>query len=221
MFPLPINIYFEVAALFTSVICWSKIRSNKFRWFPLFLFLIVLVELTGRYLRKELNVETNGFLFNFSVPIEYLFYAWLFLKTYQKPWLQKLARAFLYAFLVFCIAIFIFRGIYWFNGIILLVGNMSAILFSCLYFYELLILEEKINLIKEPMFWIATGVLLFNLGEFLYSAFYRLLRQHGWDNGTKLFKAINNNLILVLYLCIIIGLLCVKTSRDYRATFVQ
>jgi hypothetical protein len=221
MFPLPIYIYFEIAAFITSGICLMSIKSHKFRWFFPFLLFMVLVELTGRYLRRELNMETNGYLFNFSVPIEYLFYSWLFLKTYQTAWLRKIAEFFIYGFILFCVVIFLLKGIYWFNSIILLTGNIAAILFSCLYFYELLIVEERINLVKEPMFWIATGVLLFNLGEFLYSAFYKLLRQQGWDNGTKLFKAINNNLILVLYLCIIIGLLCVKTYKGYKATFVQ
>ncbi|HEY2722237.1 MAG TPA: hypothetical protein VGI82_10955 [Chitinophagaceae bacterium] len=172
-------------------------------------------------MRKQRGYETNGYLFNFSVPIEYIFYAWLFLKTYKTVSFQRLARFFIYAFIVFCLVVYIWKGVYWFNGIFLPVGNIAAIFFSCLYFYELLVVDETINLVKEPMFWIATGVLFFNLGEFLYSAFYRLLRQQGWDNGTRLFKAINNNLILVLYLCIIIGLLCVKTSRDYKATFAQ
>ena len=221
MFPLPIHIYFETAAFLTSVIFWTKIKSSKFRWFLPFLFLMLVVELIGWYLRKGLGFETNGYLYNFSVPIEYLFYSWLFLKTYQTASLQKIAQLFIYGFTVFCAIIFLVRGIYWFNSIILLIGNIAAILFSCLYFYELLKVEERINLVREPMFWIATGVLLFNLGEFLYSAFYKLLRQQGWDNGTKLFKAINNNLILVLYLCIIIGLLCVKTYKGYKATFVQ
>jgi len=221
MFPLPIYIYFEIAAFITSGICLMSTKSHKFRWFFPFLLFMVLVELTGRYLRRELNMETNGYLFNFSVPIEYLFYSWLFLKTYQTAWLRKIAEFFIYAFILFCVVIFLLKGIYWFNSIILLTGSIAAILFSCLYFYELLIVEERINLVKEPMFWIATGVLLFNLGEFLYSAFYKLLRQQGWDNGTKLFKAINNNLILVLYLCITIGLLCVKTYKGYKATFVQ
>ena len=221
MFPLPIYIYFEIAALITSGICLIKVKAHKFRWFFPFLLLMVLVELTGIYLRRELGVQTNGYLYNFSVPIEYLFYSWLFLKTYQTRLFQKIARFFMYAFIIFCLAIFILKGIYQFKSILLLIGNISAILFSCLYFYELLKVEERINLVREPMFWIATGVLLFNLGEFLYSAFYKLLRQQGWDNGTKLFKAINNNLILVLYLCIIIGLLCVKTYKGYKATFVQ
>jgi hypothetical protein len=221
MFPLPIYIYFVFAAFITSVICWFKIKSGKFRWFLPFLFLMITIELTGWQLRKERGFETNGYLFNFSVPIEYLFYAWLFFKTYQTPFFKKMAKFFIYAFIGFCLVIYFIKGVYWFNSIILLIGNISAILFSCLYFYELLVVDERINLVKEPMFWIATGTLLFNLGEFLYSAFYKLLRQHGWDNGTKLFKAINNNLVLVLYLCIIIGLLCVKTSRDYKATFAQ
>jgi hypothetical protein len=221
MFPLPLHIYFEIAAFIASGICWTKIKSGKFRWFLPFLLLMVIVELTGRYLRRELGLDTNAYIYNFSVPIEYIFYSWLFMKTYQSKLLQKIAQFFIYAFILFCLLIFILKGIHQFKSIILLIGNISAILFCCLYFYELLVVEERINLVKEPMFWISTGIFLFNLGEFLYSAFFKLLRQQGWDNGTKLFKAINNNLILVLYLCIIIGLLCVKTYKGYKATFVQ
>jgi hypothetical protein len=218
---LPIYFYCELAALVTSVACWKKIRNGRFRWFLPFLFLMAAVELTGWYLRKQLHYATNGYVYNFSVPIEYIFYTWLFAGTYRKPGFMLLAKLFIYVFVLFCIVVDLVNGVYWFNSIVLIVSNIAAILFSCLYFYELLVVEEQIELTREPMFWIATGVLLFNLGEFLYGTFYRLLRQHGWDNGTRLFKAINNNLVLVLYLCIIIGLLCVKTYKGYRETFVR
>lgn len=212
--------YFEMAAFITSVICWPKIRFGKFRWFILFLLMIVIVEFTGWYIMDYHHGITNGFIFNFSIPIEYIFYASLFAASYRLRFFRVLARVFIAAYIVFCILIFLMNGVYWFNSSFLLIGNISAIVFCCLFFYELLVDESRRHLLREPMFWIATGVLLFNVGEFLYDAFYRLLRQNGWDKGTKLFEAINNNLVLVLYLCIIIGLLCARTSRDSRETFV-
>jgi hypothetical protein len=215
MFPLPVHIYFQILAFITSVICWPKIRSSRFRWFLPFLILMVIVELTSRYLTHEIKMKTNGMIYNFSIPLEYLFYLWLFLKVYRIPRLKLFCLVYIYCYAIFCGIVLLFGGVKSFNSIILSISNVSGILFSCIYFYEQIISDLRTNLLKEPMFWISCGVLLFNLGEFIYSLFYKLLREYGWDQGTKLFKLINNQLVLILYSCIIIGLICVKNCKDY------
>jgi hypothetical protein len=215
MFPLPVHIYFEISAFITSVICWPEIRSSQFRWFLPFLFLMVVVELTARYLTHELKLETNGTIYNFSVPLEYIFYLWLFLKIYRAPQFKLFCLLFIYCYAIFCGIVLLLEGVKSFISIILWVSNISGILFSCIYFYEQLISEARTNLLQEPMFWISCGILLFNLGELIYSLFYGLLREYGWDQGTKLFKLINNQLVIVLYYSIIIGLKCVKNCKDY------
>ena len=64
------------------------------------------------------------------------------------------------------------------------------------------------------MFYIAAGLLLFNAGEFsanLFAEFYGRL-----DPGFKLFRDINNKLILVLYISFAIAFLCQRITGTYR-----
>src|SRR5688500_16270722 len=99
MFPLPIHIYFEIAALATSIIFWYKLRHTKLSWLLPFLIFIVVVELTGRYIRKELH-QPNAWLYNISVPIEFLFYGFIFYLHYYKKSFKQTAKLFLILFLV-------------------------------------------------------------------------------------------------------------------------
>ena len=69
------------------------------------------------------------------------------------------------------------------------------------------------SLLTDPLFWICTGILFFYLGDFFYNVFYNFLVTQGMDTGRRLFKAINNNLIIVLYSCFIIAFICSHNSR--------
>jgi len=214
MFPLSIHNYFELAALLISLICWGRLKDTTFKWFPLFLFLICFADLYGHYIRQALS-KPNAWLYNISVPIEYLFFAFLFGLNYQTKLFRRVAFIFLPLFFVFALSNMAFiQGFVKFNTNILKAGSFFMIVFSCLYFTELLRQERHIALLKEPMFWVATGVLLFNTGDFCYAIFSDYLIQHHFDRTRKLFKLINNKLVWVLYTCLIISFLCTKRKSQ-------
>ena len=206
MFPLPANIYAEIAAFLTSVIFWGNIKSSKLRWLCPFLFFILAVELCGRFFYKELHVS-NAWLYNFSVPVEYLFYTFLFYSFYKRKFNKTLAVVFLTVFPVWVLVSLVFiNGVYLFNDNFLMTGSISMVLFCFLFFIELLMNEELVNPFRQPIFWIACGLFLFNAGEFTYNTFLDILIGK-WVYGKKLFEQINNNLIFVLYTSIIIAII--------------
>ncbi|HMO63371.1 MAG TPA: hypothetical protein PKC39_13845 [Ferruginibacter sp.] len=205
MFPLPANIYAEIAAFAASVIFWSNIKTSVLRWLCPFLLFIVMVELTGRYIYKELHVS-NAWLYNISVPAEYLFYTMLFYFHYSLKYNRILAKGFLLIFPVWVVVSILFiNGFYTFNFNFLKTGSICISFFCLLYFYEVLTSEAMLNPFKQPMFWIACGLFLFNAGEFAYNSFADILMKK-WSYGKKLFSEINNNLIFVLYSAIIIAI---------------
>ena len=210
MHPIPIHIYFEVLAFITSAVSWRKLRFSKLRWFFPFLLFIVGVELSGRYIKRVLH-ENNAWLYNISVPVEYLFYAFIFLIHYRIRFSKKTALAFIIGFTLYVFVINFSKGLkIQFHSSFLLYGSLFMLFFSCLYFYELLRVQEKLILLKEPMFWIVSGIFLFNAGEFFYNLFFDLLRKNNFDRELKLFSAINNKLIWVLYTCFSIAFLWVN-----------
>jgi len=217
MFPLPIHIYFEIAALLTSIIFWYKLRHSKLCWLLPYLIFIVAIELSGRYIRTELH-QPNAWLYNISVPIEFLFYGLIFYLHYNRNSFIQLTKFFLILFAIFALCNILFiQGFQKFNTNILKVGNFSMIILGCLYFTELLSRNERVNFLREPMFWLATGILLFNTGEFFYSLFSDYLIKNHLDKPRKIFSSINNKLIWVLYTCIVISIICTRPRKHQKA----
>jgi hypothetical protein len=210
MFPLPLHIYFEIGALLTCLFFWSRIKNTKLYWFLTFMLFIVIVELTGRYLKKELGeIQLNQSLYNVSIPIEYLFYAYIFFLHYQNKVFKKIVGIFLIVFPAFVlINIVFFQGFNEYNSNIVKVGSFSMIVFSCFYFSDMMKAETEQHLLKIPMFWIATGVLLFNAGEFLFSLSIDYLYDKFPKEIFKIFGSIIFKLICVLYTCISIAIIC-------------
>lgn len=208
MFPLSIHTYFELGALLAAIICWGRLKHTPLRWLLPFLVFIVGVEMTGRYLRTVAHLP-NLLLYNLSVPIEFLFYGFLFYSYYERQLFKKLAGYFLLGFFLFAlINLFFFQGLSIFNTHTLALGNFYMLVLSCLYFVELMKKEQPVNILREPMFWLTTGIFLFNAGEFSYTLFLDYLYITDLDSARKIFAEINNKLIWVLYTCITIAILC-------------
>lgn len=214
MFPLSAHNYFEIAALLAAIFFWKRLKQTKLYLLLPFMIFIVSVELYGRYLRNELRLP-NAWLYNFSIPIEYLFYAMLFYFHYQKSLFKKIILFSTFSFLLFVVINVLFiQGHQKMNTNMLKTGSFCMILFSCLFFTELLSTDKIVNYIKEPMFWVATGVLLFSTGEFFYTLFSDYLIKSHLDKTRKIFSSINNKLIWVLYTCITISIICTKKKHQ-------
>lgn len=216
MFPLSIQIYFELAALLTSIIFWYKLRHTKLRWLMHYLFFIVVIELTGRYIRTELK-QPNAWLFNISVPVEFLFYGFIVRLHFERKLFKTVAEYFVILFFLFSLGnLLLIQGFYRFNTNILKVGSFSMIVLCCFYFVELVSKEGRVNLLREPMFWLTTGILLFNTGEFFYTLFSDYLIKNHLDTTRRTFASINNKLIWVLYTCISIAIICIRGKTNSK-----
>ena len=116
---------------------------------------------------------------------------------------------------IFLMFLFYYRNItipfhYWNNG------SLSMMILSGLMLYDLFIRESQVNIVLEPLFWIASGVLLFNAGEFGYYLFSNYLINDGIDKAATFFSQLNSKLIFVLYSCIVIGFVCHRITEKYK-----
>jgi len=211
MFPLSLHNYFEILALTCSVIFWRNIRRTPLQWFVPYLFFIVFVEFLGRYMRTELKIS-NAWLYNISVPVEYLFLVFIFFLFFKNKINRKLSVGFFLLFTLYVTGFLLINDITHFNRNVLIIGSFSLIIFSVLYLIELYNQPGIINLTKHPVFWIAVGVLLFNAGEFSYDLLTKFFFANRMDRGAVIFRSINSYLNLFLYLCISISFLWKKDS---------
>jgi hypothetical protein len=80
------------------------------------------------------------------------------------------------------------------------------IVYTCLYFLELIQQVKAEKTLTEPMFWISTGILISCLIGFFYWTFFELKI----DRSGTLLRLLIKNAVLVRYLCFSIGFLCQK-----------
>jgi hypothetical protein len=178
-----------------------------------FLFFVASVELIGRYYSRELNIS-NAWLYNISIPVEYLFYTFLFRIHYLSHQFRRVALYFIIVFPVFAIINhFFIQNSISLNTNLLKVGSFFMILFSCLFFIEFLRIEKIMDPLKQPFFWVSTGILLFNAGEFSYNVFFEYFFKN-WDEAVKMFRTINNSLLYVLYSCITIAMIATLWTKE-------
>lgn len=216
MASFPFHIYFEIAALLCAVIFFKSLRKSGFDLFAPYLAFIVLVEVLGWYLPVYLKQHT-GWVFNISVPVEYLFFSFIFHQHYQKKINKRIVIVFIVFFAGYMLYYSLFKNIKYFNAYYLLIGSFVMILMSIAYFFEQFYKNETGNIWNEPMFWITAGVLLFNIGEFSYDLVSNFIIKNLFDPINVLFREVNNKLIILLYLLISIGLIiCRKKSKQSR-----
>lgn len=216
MFPLPLHIYFEMFALLVSILCLRSLAKTTLGWFMPFLAFIVIVELTARYFTYELR-QPNAWLFSLSVPSEYIFYSLIFSINYRSTAFRKITSGFIICLVLYSIysAIFI-TGLKFFDMNVLVIGSLAMIVLCIFYFIELYNQNDSSSIFINSRFWIVTGILLFNAGEFSYNLLSMLVIDEGFDRTLHIFRSINNTLILVLYSFFSIGFLCQKISGTYR-----
>lgn len=210
MFPLPLFYYFEFGAFVISVAVLYKFNNKPLRWFIPFLTFMISAEFTGRYLRKVLK-ESNTWVFNITIPVEYLFYGFMIGSLCLTASFTRTIFYCLGLFLLWTLVNLCFlQGPVDLNTNTLKTGSTMMIIFAALGLVDLFRNDGHDTLLANPLFWISTGVLFFNTGEFLYLFFLDILIQNGWDKTYKVFASINNKLIYVLYTCISIAILCSK-----------
>lgn len=216
MFPIPIHIYFEFAALVVCFLLRRSLNDSGLRRFLPFLLFIVLAELCGRFIYKELK-QPNAWLYNLVVPAEYLFYSFIFFASYTKNVNKNIALSFIVLFLMYAfISIAFINGIYLFNKNFLMIGSFFMLLFCILFLLEQYNLASEKPIWQIPMFWVTIGVFLFNSGEFSYNFLSKFLIEDEMDPSLKFFRSINNKLILLLYTSLIISFACQKITEVYR-----
>lgn len=208
------NHIIESLALITSLVFWNDIKKGKLRRLPFFFLFILCVELLGTYFKRV--PYANAKLYNISIPFEYLFYLFLFRIHGGK--ISKICSM-SFGIMLLAVAFFFFltEPFRNFHSKVLLFGQASVIISCCIYLFEKFRAVDDRPLLKDHFFWILCGLLLFNLEDFAYFLLYDLIKANNWDIYDNWFKAINNSLLILLYLSYIISILIYRKNKRSNA----
>ena len=129
---------------------------NGFYWYPAVAVIIGVLHLLQRYytlIPKELYRITNLI----SLLIHFTFLSLFILQFISLKFFRKYYKLIFFLFLISLI-VFIINDIINHSFISFAIAN-SGLLIFCIYYYEQLFRDSPtLNLLKEPSFWIITGI---------------------------------------------------------------
>jgi hypothetical protein len=196
-----------IISLLISIIMYKKLNPVWLRLFTWFILFTILIQVVG-YAYSHYYKKSNHFIFNVNLLFQYLFYFVIFYKTFEQKKIKLLILAGGICFVAYTLFNFIYKkGFYTYSTPSNTLGSILTILFCLLYFVSLFQAEEFINYFKLPMFWIATGLLFFFAGNFIYYSFIGYIIEHNLDKGGRIYWYIMVTLNLLLYCFFSIGFL--------------
>lgn len=171
----------ELIACITGFISWGKIRTSTFKWLPVFLLFVVISECVGNFLRPPVYAKENLAYFNyFEIPVEFLFFFWLFYNTqsFEKFKSLPLVCAVLYLLSWLTDTLYLSKLRFSFYSFSYTFGTLLLLVVVLRYFILLVTSNNILSFWKDMIFWICTGLLVYYLGTFPYYGLRNTLLEH-------------------------------------------
>ncbi|HXS58539.1 MAG TPA: hypothetical protein VN726_20565 [Hanamia sp.] len=203
-------------SLVIIIVLYKRLRPKWIRAFTWYMLFTQIIAIVG-YQYSARFKESNHFIFNSYLLVEFLFFFCIFYKSFQTKRLKKLTVALAIGFLIFTIlsflSVFAKDGFYVFNSPVYMVGSLITIIMCLLFFVSLFKSEGIINYFQIPMFWIATGILFYFVGNFIYLGFIDYIIANNLDKDGAIYRFITFTLSLLLYSLFTIGFLSNQTLK--------
>lgn len=161
--------FFELLACVVGFIHWKKYNNSHWKWLIIYLAIITFTELIAEYcgyVLKDLQLNTRINFF-FSIPIQFLFFTWLFYKWFElrkgKKW--PLLGAGIYLVSLLAELLYFNDKKLWFLSFSYTTGNIVLLVLALLFFYNFIRSDEILTYRHSMMFWVCLGLLFFYLGS--------------------------------------------------------
>lgn len=163
------DVWFAIIAFLASLINYFWGDSEKYlRFFSLFLLVTVLIELIASWL-VTVGKENAG-LYNVFSIFNFCFYFFILRAIIQKKFVKKTILCVLVIFPILSTWNILFvQKINVFNSMTFSIGSLLVVAMCVYYYVELFRLPYAVNLLREPAFWICSG-LLFSLFVHFHSS---------------------------------------------------
>ena len=202
-----------LTSLVISIILYKRLEPLWLRSFTWFMLFTVILSVAG-YVYSFYFKKSNHFIFNIYLPFQFLFYFGIFYKTFQSKKLKLIIILVSIGFSIYTFSDFFdIIHFYTFNSLANTLGSILIIFFCLIYFVSLFKSEGIINYFKIPMFWIATGLLFFFVGNIIYLSFIDYIIMFNLDKSGSVYWFIMTTLDLLLYSFFSIGFLSNQAWR--------
>lgn len=198
-----------ITAIFATFY-YKKYYKSSEKYFMHFLwFVFVLDFIIGGYIGLILKID-NIWVYNIYILISYLFYFYWYYNKLKTKLLKQITFLFILLFIIFDCYSFIVEDPKEHHINAFIFGAIINLFCTIMFFYELLSSKRIINLECTLSFWIATALLLFNIGMIPFMIYTETLIR----SDQKLYMTILISLNVILYTCYSIGFIWSK--KEYN-----
>lgn len=157
---LPVYIYFLFISAVAGFVLLRSAVPLYLKLFPFFLLSSAICEYIGWQMGNHRIPNTT--LYNYLSTYEFTFYLFMLRMMIVKKAFKTIILWIACAYPVFCLLnIYLIQGAHTFHSFSYCTGCLLIVLVCVYYFIELFQLPNTINLLKEPAFWICSGLLFF------------------------------------------------------------
>lgn len=211
------TVYHSLIFMALSLSVLSYYRGRKKAIFLMWVLLATFIVEGAVALFKYYAIKGQTWVYHVFNLFEYSFFC---LYYYHNCCVKRYKPYVLWSIPVFVIfGIFISAFVYHFKSMPAININVEGLLLFVIYTQLLFSIDIDVRMLvySHPDFWIATGVLTFFGGVFVYFNLYRTLLKLDYRGTMIMFGQITEPLNIIFYTCIIIGLICLNRNQKYLA----
>ena len=168
----PVLIIETISFLASGTLFFQVSTPTFLRYFFVFLLLTIVVE-SSVLVKVGINVIL---LYNFFSAFEFVFYLFILMNIIQNPRIKKAILHILWIYPVSVVVnVFLFQ-VNVFHSITYTIGCLLTVASCIYYFLEIFRKPGSINLLREPAFWLCTGLLFYYTCSFLLLGLYNYIQ---------------------------------------------
>lgn len=192
----------EIVVAIVGTMTYFKYRHNNLRYFLLYLWGIVVLELLGNIMQGHLD-SSNLWLYNLFIILEFPLLVLWYRSFIASARVRRVLLYLVSLFLVLAVINTLVIQSIWevFQSFNFIAGAISLIVAIILYFNEVLHTERILVIQRGLLFWVSVGFLFFYASVIPIMIIGNVLHHDGWVYN--LFMLILN---IILHICFLIGL---------------
>jgi hypothetical protein len=205
----------EIIACLLGFLYFKKVRGTLWQYFPFYLLFILVGETLGYISKMNKDVVFNQNLFQYIViPSEFLFFFWLFYKSFGHKWQKyfSLGSSLIYLSILILNSVLVKNKVFAFFSISYTVGNLLLLIQILIFYLHLISSNELLNFRTNRLFWVSLGLLIFYLGTFPFFGLIHVLYKSHYE-VYLVYKKIVMVLDSVMYIMFAISFIWGKTTN--------
>ena len=189
----------EIIAAVVGLIYYNRIKKTYWKWFVLYLFYIAVYEIITRIAAYDFAVKIDFYFAKIQVPIEFLFFFWLYAVQSFKS-----KKIFWICSSLYLLSLIpdesLSQGNYFFSSFNYIIGTLILLLFVVLEFNKQIKSDNILLFTKNKMFYVNIGIVLFYIGTLpFFGLYYPIMKEPEIWNNYYIYFMISNCIMYLLF----------------------